>query len=186
MKASVLLCILGIVLFGCSDSPVGPDPPAAPNTAAALFPDVNLLAKAHNKGLRLLTVSSTQVYVDGASEVWHYQYVDTTAPYAVYWFHANSGGIGFDSNSALTVGIAPVTHAWFNSDSAMRIAERNGGSSFRTDNPNYTIIATLGEPVVPDPATTWWIAYRSADDHSASLLLGIDATTGAVSLRYPE
>ena len=186
MKASVLFCILGIVLFGCSESPVGPDPPAAPNTAASLFPDVNLLAKSYNKGLRLLTVSSTQVYVDGASGVWHYQYVDTTAPFETYWFHANSSGIGFDSNSTFAVGVAPITHGWFNSDSAMHIAERNGGSQFRTDNPNYTITAGLGEPVAPDRTTTWWITYRSADDHSVSLLLGIDATTGAVNLKYPE
>jgi hypothetical protein len=187
MKASILLCILGTVLLGCTEnSPVGPDPPAAPITAAARFADVNSLASSYKKGLRLLTVSSTELSTDGFSAVWHFQYVDTTAPYATYWFHAISSGVGFDSNATLAVGIAPITHGWFNSDSAMRIAERNGGFQFRSDNPNCMITAGLGEPVVPDPATTWWITYRSADDHSVSLLLGIDATTGAISLKYPE
>ncbi len=186
MKASVLLCILGIASYRCSENPVGPDPPAAPGTAAEQFADVSSLTASYKKGLRLLTVSSTQVYIDGVSAVWHFQYVDTTAPYATYWFHANSSGVGFDSNSTLPIGIAPITHGWFNSDSAMHIAERNGGSQFRTDNPNYTITATLGEPVVPDPATTWWITYLSSDNRSVTLQLGIDATTGAINLRYPE
>jgi hypothetical protein len=67
---------------------------------------------------------------------------------------------------------------WFNGDSALGIAERNGGLQFRGQNPHYRITAPLGEPVVPNPKAYWHVTYQSADSPSKILELSIDANGG--------
>ena len=180
MRSLTFLSILGIILIGCSHST---EPPlTVPVTAAAGLTDVNLLAQSYNKGLRFMSVMSNNVNLDGLSVTWQYTYYypDTTIPPKLYWFHANSIGVAFDSTSLMGVGSAVITHTWFNSDLAMHIAEQNGGSQFRSNNPNYVIAASVGEPVVPNPTTYWNIGYYSNNDKTKFLLLRIDANTGEV------
>jgi hypothetical protein len=185
MKMPVLLCSLGILTFECKDGTVGPGPSPRAMTAAYKLSEVDSLAESHAKGLRLMTVISRDVSTDGKSDAWGYMYVDTAIPRNSYWFHSTSTTVVFDSNSATGVGSAVITHRWFDSDSALVIAERNGGSQFRGQNPQYTISASVGEPVVPNPTASWWITYRSKADNTKLLLLAIDANTGLVTMTYP-
>ncbi len=99
----------------------------------------------------------------------------------------DSTGVSLLRVSAMSVGSGLISGRWFDSDSALLFSERNGGALFRQKYLNCYINASVGEPVVPNPATTWWIRYYSPRDTTvASLLLGIDATTGAVTMKYPE
>jgi hypothetical protein len=184
MKASIIICLLGAVCFACNHNPSNPEPGPAPNTAAYKLATVNSLADAYSRGLRLMTVRSNEVNVDGTSETWKYMYVDTSMPPVCYWFHASPVAVAFDSNTSMMVGIGIISHRWFNSDSALMLAEQNGGSQFRSANPGYTITASLGEPVVPNPSTFWWVTYKSTANNSIFLMLSINADSGTVG-RYP-
>jgi hypothetical protein len=168
---------------GCTESGVGPSPVA--HTAAEKITEVNALAYSYGKGLRLVTVSAMEVSPDGTADVWNYQYVDSTLPPTAYWFHSTSGMVAFDSTTPAGVGAGIIRHTWFDSDSAMSIAERNGGIQVRTSHPACTISASLGEPVIPNSSTTWWITYRGIGGAAVSLILGINAVTGEITLRYP-
>jgi hypothetical protein len=182
MKILTLVGLLAILSFGCSHDSVGPVPIPAPLTAAEKLAEVNSLAQSFGVGLRLMAVISNNVKPDGTCDLWQYQYVDTLMPPRVHWFHSTSLGVVYDSSSALQVGNAVITGRWFNSDSAMIIAEQNGGLGFRSANPRYTIAAALGQPVVPNATTTWYVTYRATDDSSRLLLLAIDANSGVVTL----
>ncbi len=180
MKTFFFTFVLALAWIGCDDVPSGPGPFPESETAAAQFSSVDSLARSLNKGLRLLTVSGFSVGIDGHCETWHYQFFDTSQTPVTYWFHACSKGFGFDSTSVLPVGVSAITGHWCDSDSAIHIAEKNGGSDFRGEYPDYSITAVLGEAVVPNSAPTWWITYRCMSDASKSLLVGIDAGTRSV------
>jgi len=136
----------------------------------------------------LISVVGKSVSFDGKAATWQYvyHYPDTIVPPKLYWFHADANGVAFDSISLMGVGSAVITHAWFNSDSAMLIAEQNGGSQFRNNNTNYVIMASVGEPVVPNPTTYWHVSYYSNNDNNKFLLLNIDANTGTVKTYGPD
>lgn len=183
MKTSVMLFCLSVLCFGCNQSSVGPGPNPEENTAKYKLSDVNSLAGSYGKGLRLMSVSSRDVKPNGTSNTWSFQYFDTSVPPTSYWFHCNSNVVGFDSTCPTGVGTGFIDNrSWFNSDSALSIAEKNGGSDFRAQNPHYTIIASVGIPVVPDPATEWYIAYQSTDNLPKGLYMRIDAHSGEVYL----
>ncbi len=178
MKTSIMFCCLGILWFGCSHSSVGPIPNPVPNTAKYKLADVNSMAESYGKGLRLMIVASHQVNIDGTSDQWQYVYADTAAPHPTYWFHANANGVVLDSISAALIGPGIIYQNWFNSDSALGIAEQSGGSQFRAQNPHYTVVASLGEPIVPNPKAYWHVTYQSTDSPSTILELSIDAISG--------
>ncbi len=180
MKASIMFCFLGMFWFGCSHSSVGPNPNPASYTAKYRLAEANSVAESYGKGLQLMSVSSRNVNPDGTSDTWSFQYSDTLIPPTSYVFHCKSGVVGFDSACPTGVGAGHITQSWFNSDSALSIAEHNGGSQFRAQNPRYTIVASVGIPVVPNPRTEWYIAYQSNDNYSNFLMLRIDANSGEV------
>lgn len=155
----------------------------APNTAAYRLASVDSLAETYANGLLLTSVRSDGLKYDGRAEKWIYLYVNPAGiprDNSMYWFHADSVGVSLDSTSAVYIGSAVIYAAWFNSDSALSIAEQNGGSHFRSENPNYTIQAAVGGCDCPYIETDWWITYRSRDDKSKFFSLTIDATTSAV------
>jgi hypothetical protein len=187
---------IGIILFisllslGCNTDSFIQMPGEADGriTAAYKAAAINLLASSYGKGLQLTGISSEEVNPDGSSPSWCYRYVPppplTISP-VEYCFHATYYLVAFDSISPARVGAAIISHSWFDSDSALAIAERSGGTQFRSENLNCRIRASLGEPVVPNSPTYWWITYRANEDQSRALTLTIDANTGAISGRYP-
>lgn len=184
MRASILLSILGILLSGCSHSSVGPGTNIEENTARYKLSDVNALAESYGRGLELISVLSTNVSTDGTSGEWSYQYSDTSVPPTAYAFHCKNGAVGFDSAYTTDVGEGFINRGWFNSDSALSIAEQNGGSEFRAQNPHNTILASLRDLTGPDPTTMWEIAYQSNDSYLSLLVIRIDAISGAIIAKY--
>jgi hypothetical protein len=185
LKSIVFTCVLCIVLFGCKQPP---EPSSlVPLTAAAKFTVVNSLAMAYKQGIALAMVTGNDVSIDGLSDNWGYLYVDTTTTALPrrYYFHANSNGVGFDSSTSMHEGLWVITLSWFDSDSAVSIADNNGGSQFKNNNPNYTISAMLAGAVYPKTATDWYISYSriSNGGYGKFLMLVIDANTGEVKSR---
>jgi hypothetical protein len=184
MRNTFLVFVAVFLCIGCDlglDSSTGGGITARYNLRA-----VDLFAGSYGKRLRLQTVSSEEVSADGTSGTWYYEYVAIadTPPTTVYRFRSTNTAIAFDGNSPVKIGVAVITHGWFDSDVALTVAEKNGGSEFRTQNPNHTISAALGEPVIANPTTCWYITYRSKQDRARLLSLTIDANTGAVTGRY--
>ena len=185
MKTTVMACLLSILWFGCSHNPVSPSPNPEQNTAKYKLGDVDSLAASYGKGLQLMSVSSRNVNQNGTSDTWSFQFSDTSTPPTSYLFHCKSGDVGFDSTCPTGVGSGFIRNkGWFNSDSALAIAEQNGGSQFRAQNPHFTIMASVGIAVVPNPRTEWDITYQSNDSYSSLLVLRIDAITGAIIAKY--
>jgi hypothetical protein len=82
----------------------------------------------------------------------------------------------YDSSSKLIlVGSAIFTEPWIDSDSALALAEQQGGQSFRINNPFYKIKAALGEPVVPYATPRWYITYVSFDNPDSIFSVNLDA-----------
>jgi hypothetical protein len=184
MKLTITCCLFGILWFGCSHSSVGPNSDPLPNTAKYKLADVNSLAVSYGKGLRLMSIHGDNINSNGTSSRWTFQYSDTSMPPTSYLFHSISGAVGFDSTRPTGVGSGFIeTKSWFNSDSALAIAEKSGGSEFRAQNPHYTITASIGIPVVPNPRTMWYVTYQSSDVYSSFLMLSIDANSGAIIAR---
>jgi hypothetical protein len=157
-------------------------------TASYKMEAVNTLANQSAETLRLISVCSENVNIDGTSSTWTYKYMPSTSasPQKVYQFFTSYNGIESSENelSGMWVGASTIQHSWSNSNVALDIAEKNGGSQFRTKNPSYTIEASVGEPLVPNSTTYWYITYRSSENSSTNLMLIIDANTGEISSKY--
>jgi hypothetical protein len=139
---------------------------------------VDSLVKIMDSSARLLTISSDSVLADGTSPWWTYSYLGSTS----YYFHTTSATASFDSASPLNVvGASIISKAWIDSDSALVLAETQGGKSFRASNPHYRIKASLGEAVVPNSMPRWYIYYTSTVSPNISTFFNIDATRSNVT-----
>lgn len=184
MRAVILVLLLGAALAGCSHPSAPSTGIPDPGTATARLSSVDSLAKAIDPDLQLVYVKGDKVMPDGFSRTWLYAYGNTAKHSGFYWFHADSKGIGYDSIAPLQLQAGCITHKWCNSDSAMHVAERDGGGDFRKANSPCTVTACLGELAVSPPITRWWIDYRSYKGEQC-LLFAIDASTGKVILAGP-
>jgi hypothetical protein len=177
MKNVSVLVFFPFLLFGCKDSSTNSSPSGQLITAAQRIAAVSAFAIANNSRLRLLSVSTQSIGSDGKASSWSYSYLDTSIGLPMCYFHATAIDIALDSTSPPLIGSGVINLRWFNSDSAMIFAERNGGSQYRTQNPGWTASASLGQSLSPPPVVSWWIVYRSS---SIALGLQIDAKTGAL------
>ena len=145
-------------------------------TAAFNLQGVESFAHSFSSELKLRSIRSDDVNFNGFSKKWCFEYTSVEID---YYFHTTHISVGLDSNSTIKeVGSAIISHEWMNSNEVLPIAEKNGGKEFRTTNKEYQIIASLGEPLVPNSKTCWYIRYLSLLDNSKKLDISIDATTG--------
>lgn len=188
MKAVKLIFIFLTFNLACQKNTNPLSPPLNDGdriTAAYNFSAVESLISTYYDGLLLLSIKSDNVDYDGYAKKWCFVY--SSGGIAVdYIFHSTYYDVGFDSTTVEIIGIGYISRTWFNSDKALGIAEENGGKDFRMKNPDYSIKASLSEPVIPNSTTYWYVTYRSKSDKTKSLMLGINANTGEVTLKYPS
>lgn len=133
---------------------------------------------------KLLSIKSDSVLIDGTSFSWKYHYssfsgIDDTN----YYFHTTKDSVVYDSlNQLILTGATYIKKSWIDSDSALILAEIQGGFEFRNNNPNYKITATLGEPLIPDSSPRWYINYISLDTPSNNFFINLDATDELTSV----
>jgi len=127
---------------------------------------------------KLISIKSDSVLIDGTSLSWLYHYGTFTGNNDTnYYFHTTIDSVVYDSlNTLVLLGATYIKSSWINSDSALTIAESQGGMEFRNDNPNYKITASLGEPLVPNSTPRWYIHYISIDNPSEKIFINIDAS----------
>lgn len=178
MKTAILILIFSLVLFACKDNSTNSLPSSQSITANQRNRDLNSYVNSYHGGLRLLAVFTKSIGIDGKAPNWSYSYADTSAgEHLTYYFHATASEVAFDSTTPPLIGPSVITLRWFDSDSAMAFAELYGGAQYRTQNPNATITASLGQALSPNSVATWRIMYQGG---SLSLGLIIDANTGAL------
>ena len=162
--------------FACKDNSTNASSPDVTFTAAQRNVALNSYVNSYHAGLRLLYVSTDTIGIDGKASKWFYRYVDTSAgEHLTYYFHATMNDIGFDSTTPLLIGPSVITLRWFDSDSAMIFAESHGGLQYRTQNPNVTMSASLGQSLNPNPVASWRVIYQGG---LIPLGLIINADTG--------
>ena len=182
MTKPALALVMVSALIGCSHESVEPSGnTSAPNTARAVLGDATTFAQTQNADARLMSLGSLDVKPDGTSDTWHFKFRVFAPDFHDYYLHIASGAVVLDSTSSRTTeGDAFITQSWCNSDLALALAELSGGSQFRAAHPRSTISASVGQAVVPDPQTLWYIVYHSSDDATQRLWITIDAATMAV------
>ena len=183
MKMSLVLFLFSLALYGCNQSSVGPTSQPLNNTANYWVADVNSFAKSYAKGLQLMLIQGT-VSPQGTSSEWQYGYISTAEPDSVYIFHATESGIGFDSIMYVPIKPGVMPQAWLNSDSVMAIAEQNGGSQFREENPKCTTTAVIVKPYTSDTKIYWYVKFYSNTDESNFLQLAINASNGNILVMH--
>ena len=132
----------------------------------------------------LMRIAGSEISAVGTSAIWYYDYIESSWPNATYRFHATRGAVTLEGTFTMGAGIGVIDRAWMDSNIAIAIAERNGGSNFRNLNPRCTIDASLVEPDLGNRTTYWQIGYHPDNKSTRVLLFTVDANTGVVSSGY--
>jgi hypothetical protein len=135
-----------------------------------------------NPDVKLLILKSDSVFSDGTAMSWFYHYMAfSNSVISYYFFHTTFNSAVFDSvNGQILDGPMIISEPWIDSDSALAIAERQGGIEFRNNHPNYKIKASLGQALVPSSVPQWHIDYVSLINPDDNLSINIDATLSNV------
>ena len=178
LRAAVILAVLCLAMFACKDKSTEPSGTGPGFTAKTRLSDVSALADSYYPGARFFRAFTSTVDTNGKASQWSYCYVDTSGSHPLYYFHATSTQVAYDSTSPSYAGPSVITLHWFDSDSAIFFGEQNGGSAYRLANTDCWITADLSQTLTPNPRTVWSVIYHSAN----SIMLGlmIDANTGAL------
>lgn len=169
MKSSfaVFLLLLGTITYGQKIS------------ANFNFKSVDSLLRIMEEKAEVFSIQSENVDTNGASEKWAYWYLSQLInTHPIYVFSVTPNSVQFDSlwNNFNLDGPMIITEKWIDSDSALSLAEQNGGKNFRRLHPNSKITAHLGQALVPNSQPHWSIKYISADNTNETLLLFIKAS----------
>ena len=148
--------------------------PNRPYDASFGYHLVESYTKSIDNSVKLMSVFSQDVYINGNSENWTYEFISTDKM-ILYYFSLKVNKIKLDSTSAVKVGNSVITDTWVSSEAAINTAEKNGGSAFKEEYRGCHISATLSEAVVPNSYPSWYITYSSPIEN---LYIIINAQTG--------
>jgi hypothetical protein len=182
MNKKITLIVFLLLLIGCGENSIENSLIEGNKiTAAYNFKTLESLVYSYDRELKLLSIRSDDVDYEGFALEWCFRYSSDNIA-VDYYFHTTSKEVVFDSTStAKNIGSTFISHPWFDSSEAFRIAERNGGKEFRKKNLEYSVQASLGEPLIPNSRTFWYITYYSKTER---LMLAIDADSGETTLIY--
>ena len=150
-----------------------------PETAKSHFSAVQSAALALDASAKLITLTGRWVDKDGLSYEWIYIYSDGSQS-QMYEFHsfADTTFQAYDITIEEVQPNMPVLpEAWIDSDSALAIAEANGGSEYRNLHPECGIGILLFIPPWTQMEPIWEIFYISEENE---LSFQIDAIRGGL------
>ena len=111
----------------------------------------------------LMSISTSNVSTFGKSQTWHYSYNNQDSD-ELYFLSCNAETVWIDSISTKEwLGVMNIDGLWIDSDSAMAIAESQGGRDFRENHENYKIEIYLYKPLIPYSYVEWNIIYRDRE-----------------------
>ena len=144
-------------------------------TIKSLLHTVDSLALARDSSSQLAVIECSDIDTSGKASAWTCIYY--ALPDSDYWFVAQGGAVSFDHSTAYGIGTYVLSYYWMDSDSALLIAERSGGSDIRRRYPTATLSAVLRQYPSPPFWTLWLISYHCPDSVRT---LRVDATTGTI------
>ena len=148
-------------------------------TAQYWYDEAIAACQAIRDGAKLRMVFSNDVSSDGKAARWNYKFswYDQLNDRPEYlYFHNEQDQILLDSISLeMDCCVQGITEEWFDSDSALAFAEASGGQTFREENPDYIIRASISEALVPYSYPVWYVTYSSLTDFSKRLSVYFDA-----------
>jgi hypothetical protein len=152
-------------------------------TAQHWFANASTACQVMRNGAKLRRVYSEDVSFDGKATKWNYKFSWFDQPndrLELLYFHNEQDQVLFDSISLeMELGTSYITQEWFDSDSALSFAEVSGGKTFREENPDYTIRASVSEALVPYSYPVWYITYSSLTDINKKFSIHFDARRNA-------
>lgn len=143
-------------------------------TAKGLFQKADSLAREYLTLPCLADIQSTKVDTTGQSDYWIFKH-DSITVYVSY----DSVNVK-SSNLYKYIGWSRIKSTWIDSDSALAIAELNGGKQFRQKHDNINIEALL----YGDSSfffSVWEIKYYLTDSPNISKTISINANTGLIA-----
>lgn len=112
---------------------------------------------------KLGIVSCSEIDAAGKSESWQYIYISFATLKEIH-FSTKNNEVIYDGLFELKSGIGVLVSPWINSDSALSIAEMNGGEDIRKQFPSCTYSASLFRAGSPPFLCYWKIEYKLFDE----------------------
>jgi Secretion system C-terminal sorting domain len=151
-------------------------------TAKFMIKSVDSLAVSLDSNAILAGVHCSDIDTTGKSNLWKYVYYSwnnlTKLPKNAYYFTAQNNHVVFDSLHPIYLGVYTLVNQWIDSDSAMSVSQRIGGSDIRRRFPTCTIAAYLYHYTSYPFIDMWNIDYKCSDSTRTII---INATTGVVT-----
>lgn len=162
-----------------------PEAPEAKNQPAGFYYEkADSIARTIFPAPDLAIIESDTVDTLGRAAYWDYHYYGDVHRAKIY-LAADSAS--WDSTLFCHTGSSILwpqgRNYWFDSDSAMALAEKNGGRAFRSACPDYSITCELGHDSAA-PFNEWFITYRSISKPARCFYISMNARTGAVSTHW--
>ena len=142
-------------------------------TAAQFYAKADSIATQNYCQPYLRIIRSEDVNIIGKSEYWNFTY-DSLKIYI------SRDSIHCTHYDYMLTGATRMDSGWFDSDSALRIAEREGGEAFRLNNPDCKISVDLSKASA-SPYTEWSIDYGIDDVYGVYFHICMDALTGEIT-----
>ncbi len=140
-------------------------------TVKEFYPIADSIAHNIDNSSILTLIVGDDVDTTGRSGGWKFGYKD----FAVI---ARAHSFELDTTFEWLTGTAVINSDWIDSDSALFIAEKNGGSEFRKQYSDWSIHAELYSPSGNPFVTYWEILYFRKDFPIFKFFIEIDAETG--------
>ncbi len=147
------------------------------HTARFYYPAADSIARSLLADPCLIKIRNENVDLFGGADSWDYAYQNLKISF-------NADTTIIDTTYGEWTGSSCVTNGWFDSDSAILIAEQNGGAQFHQFYPNSKIILDLGSDSGSPWWTEWQIQYCSKSDSNRKLIIGVNALTGEILYNY--
>ena len=138
-------------------------------TAGSLKTVLDSLAVTFATDAKLALVTCSDVDTVGKSSVWRYVYFSFDSSKEYHFLAQNYHAI-FDTSRGMRIGIGVLNVPWIDSDSALSVAQRKGGSDIRRRFPTCSITATLVRYISPPFLCYWRIDYICSDSTRTALI----------------
>ena len=141
-------------------------------TALQYYPKADSIVHSIHVNPAFLEINCDSVDVSGRALTWSYVYDSLKIT-------ISSDSIICEPGEYWWTGMSAILSFVLDSDSAMYIAEKNGGSDFRNKYPDYTITEVLNQASA-SPYPAWTIGYRGG---GAYWWIDVDANNGQILWR---
>jgi len=159
-----------------------PSFPKAGITANFLYHKADSIAHTINNNPRILQIKSNDVDSTGKGDIWNYKFVNYTT-YTYINVHLGLDSVSYDTSQDLISGFSQMDLGWIDSDSALTIAEANGGRQFHAKYDDIQISANLAKDS-GSIITEWGITYFSKMHELVKFFIAINSISGSVDYSW--